>query len=141
MTSPIAIVVLLLAGGALLGLGITRLATHLPRAVAASRAGHRVVASLVPAAAALRLGLAGVALVVLGFGWLAEVSWLGNFAIVFGLEELYETTAVVGLLRWAERHPAAAPATAPLSASPVPASAARALPGPWPAAWRTARWV
>lgn len=139
MTSTMAIGACLLAGGALLGLGVTRLVTHLPRAVAASRSGQRVVPSLVPAAAALRLGLAGVALVVLGFGWLAEVSWLGNFAIVFGLEELYETTAVVGLLRWAERHPAAA--AAPLSATPARACEARALPGAWPSPWRTARWV
>lgn len=136
-----AIVLSLCAGGALAGLGVTRLVQHLPRALAASRAGQRVVASVVPAAEALRLGLAGVALIVLGFGWLADVSWLGNFAIVFGLEELYETTAVVGLLRWAERHPAAAPSTAPLSATPARACEVRALAGAWPPPWRTARWV
>lgn len=129
----------LLVGGVLLGLGLARLVTHLPRAAAASRSGQRIVPSLIPAASALRLGLAGVALVVLGLGWLAEVSWLRNFAIVFGLEELYETTAVVGLLRWAERQPSAAPAL--LSAMPARAFAARALPGAWPSPWRTARWV
>lgn len=147
MTSAIAIGASLFAGGALLGLGLTRLVAHLPRAVAASRSGSGIVPSLIPAAAALRLALAGIALVVLGLGWLAEVSWLGNLALVFGLEELYETTMVVGCLRWAERQGAqaavaSAPRFAALSRVPSGAASASALPAAWTAgAWRTARWV
>jgi hypothetical protein len=44
------------------------------------------------------LGLVGVAL-----GWLHDLDWLITLSIVFGLEELYEGTAIVGALRRAER--------------------------------------
>ncbi len=100
----LAAVTVLIVGGALFGLGLTRLVVAFPRFVAANRDGRGALASGVPLAAALRLALAGLALVALGLGWLFEAPAIVTLAWVFGLEELYETSAVLGLLRWGERN-------------------------------------
>lgn len=96
------LVTVLIVGAVLLGLGLTRLVIGFPRFVAASRDGRGALASGVPLAKALRLALAGLALIALGLGWLFEAPAIVTLAWVFGLEELYETSAVLGLLRWGE---------------------------------------
>jgi hypothetical protein len=149
MTTFAVTVIALGAGAVLFALGLTRLVTGLLRAVAVSRSGAGIVPSLIGPAAALRLGLAGIALIVLGFAWLSQTSWLVTFAAVFGLEELYETSAVLGLLRWAERHGGPFSAAAPIGGSPrlTKAAAVGSVPcagAPWVASWegwRTRAWL
>lgn len=41
---------------------------------------------------ALRLLLAGTALVALGAGWAWQIGWLAILALIFGAEEAFETT-------------------------------------------------
>jgi len=50
----------------------------------------------------LRLLLSGLALVGLGFGVMYEVRWLVLASIAFGLEELYEVSMALGVVRYAE---------------------------------------
>ncbi len=90
-------------GAAVLGVGLARLWIRLPACFQASRTGRDAVLTLIPAASALRAVLGGLALVFLGFGRLYGLSWMVAFAMVFGLEELYETSAVLGILRWSRR--------------------------------------
>jgi hypothetical protein len=54
---------------------------------------------------AIRWLVSGIALAVLGAGKLWNHSGLIGFGIVFLLEELYETTMVLGVLKWERRAP------------------------------------
>ncbi len=99
----VAMLAALTAGAILAGIGSTRLVVGFPTFVAASRAGHDTLARAIPLVAALRFALAGLALIGLGMGGIFAAPWIVTLALVFGLEELYETTAVLGILRWAQR--------------------------------------
>ena len=102
----------------LLALGTHRIVAEFPSAVAAHREGRGLIARLVPMARGLRLVLVGVSLIGLGAGLALERSWLVTLSLVVGLEELYETTAVLGILRWAERR--GWPETPAPRAAPMP---------------------
>jgi len=52
---------------------------------------------------AFRFFVGGLGLVGVAMGWLHDLDWLVTLSLVFALEELYEGTAIVGIMKRAER--------------------------------------
>jgi len=88
-------------GGALLVgvLSTWRTVVHFRRATATSDETHEGgLARVRHLTLALRAGLLGLSAVALVSGWLTDSDTLVGLALVIGLEELYETTIVLGIL-------------------------------------------
>jgi len=86
------------------GLALWRTGVHLHRLFTMDRdADHTGVVQVRHLALALRAALLGGSLAALLSGWIVDSDTLVGLALVIGLEELYETTMVLGLLEMAAR--------------------------------------
>lgn len=96
MTHPLTLICLFVLGAVLFGLGLRALIPAFKRIDDAD--------GLILLARGARKAIAGVALGVIGLALEIGNDGLFWFGVVFLLEELYETTMVLGVMKWHVKH-------------------------------------